>query len=78
VFKKRYPEDNPLFIRRVNEGSDFSFETVKAVGSWFRVFPSNMREIRFLQMLPTHVHVLAPAEGDGLLVKASIILQLDR
>lgn len=70
MFAIRYPEMNPTFLLRVEKGSDFSFEASRAEGLWYRVFPSNIKEIHYLQMLIKNIHILAPAEGGGVLVRA--------
>jgi hypothetical protein len=74
MFPNRIPEVGPRFITRIDEGADFRFSVSKAGGLWYRVNPSNAREVLYLQSLPSGIRVLVPAEGDGLLVRADSIL----
>lgn len=73
MFLYRHPERSPFFIKRRDIGSDFHFDVKKAEGLWFRVYPQNMKEIRFAQTLEKNYTILAPAFGDGILIRADLL-----
>lgn len=70
MFADRTPIMSPEFIQRVDKGREPTFGTSKADGLWYRVFPSTLKEIAYIQTLPKNIRVLAPAVGDGVLVRA--------
>ena len=70
MFANRTPVMKPEFVLRVDSGKETTFGISQASGLWYRVFPSNLREITYIQSLPKNIKVLTPANGDGVLVRA--------
>jgi len=73
MFPSRVPEMDPIFLRRVDDGSDFHYVSQKASGLWYRVTPNTAREVFYIQSLPRGIRLLVPADGDGLLVRSDSI-----
>jgi hypothetical protein len=74
LFKRKTQELNPLVLRRHNvPPNDFKFEEVPLKGLFYRVIPETAREVFFLQTLNKGSTIYAPADGDGLIVRADII-----
>ena len=42
-------------------------------GNWIRVFPTNAREILFLQMVEHQQDKFAPARGEGVLLRSEVL-----
>lgn len=63
---------SPTFIYKemCDGGEDFRMKESIAEGLWYRVFPNCWKEIAYLQMLIKGVQILAPAKGNGVLVRA--------
>lgn len=70
MFADRTPVMSPEFILRNDEGNEPSFGTSKAEGLWYRVIPSTLKEIQYIQFLPKNIKVLTPAKGHGVLIRA--------
>lgn len=63
---------NPQWNLRVNQANgEFTFQVKTAIGTYYRVFPCNLKEIRYITTLEKNVEVLVPASGDGLFVRAN-------
>lgn len=52
------------------DSSDPKFFTKELKGAWVRVIPKTAKDVLYLQMLEHHQDKFAPAEGNGVLVKA--------
>lgn len=50
------------------QNGDPNFQEDDLPGEWFRVYPVNGSDVRFLQMLEHRVDKFAPAQGGGVLV----------
>jgi hypothetical protein len=70
MFADRTPVMSPEFILRTDNGAEPSFGISKADGLWYRVIPTNLKEIVYIQSLPKNIKLLTPAEGHGVLVRA--------
>lgn len=66
IFKQKY---------EVSDEMSFYAETVE--GKFYRIIPSSMREIDFFTTLQKYVEIFAPAKGNGVIVKADVIDQID-
>lgn len=63
------PEIDPeVIVPRPDNLSDIKFGTEIRSGHWWRVFPRNGKDVKFLQFLDHHIDKFAPADGDGLLI----------
>jgi hypothetical protein len=73
---KRNPETNPSIIKQIgsNLQGDCFVDDVKE-GKFYRVYPSNLNDIKFLQSLEKYIDVYPPAigNGDGVFIKASLL-----
>tara|TARA_R100000654_G_scaffold6209_2_gene16477 strand:- start:2408 stop:2641 length:234 start_codon:yes stop_codon:yes gene_type:complete len=74
LFKnKELVSDPKVIIRKEDyEKNDFYFTINQLEGSFYRVNPSNAKEVFFLQALPKNVFVYAPAEGHGLIITLNL------
>ena len=74
LFPDRILVKNPsVIIRREDpKKDDFYFETRQLSGLYYRVIPSNGKEVFFLQGLPKNVFVYVPAEGTGLILTLNL------
>ena len=65
---KELISDPKVIIRKEDyQKNDFYFTIKQLEGAFYRVNPSNAKEVFFLQALPKNVFVYAPAEGNGFL-----------
>lgn len=60
-------------IVKVADGLNESFTTKQLDVPCCRVFPINYKEVSYLQSLTAGYSVFAPADGDGLIVKAAYL-----
>ena len=74
LFSEKLKVENPKVLIRENKGNDFYFRQDCLVGIYFRVFPSTAREILFLQSLRKNIDVYLPADEDGGLIVAPLLL----
>ena len=74
LFPNRTLVKNPYVILRKEDPlkDDFYFETRQLKGLYYRVSPTNGKEVFFLQGLPKNVFVFVPAEGDGLILTLNL------
>jgi hypothetical protein len=74
LFKnKELVHDPKVLIRQENSTKDdFSFVVRQLEGGFYRVIPSNAKEVSFLQGLKKNVFIYSPAEGDGLIVTLNL------
>ena len=72
LFKNKELVHNPKVILRNKDDKDVSFVTKQLEGAFYRVVPSNAREILFLQGLKKNIFVYTPASGDGLIVTLNL------
>lgn len=77
-FLTRIESRNPEVIkkRKMITVDDFAFDPVELRGTYYRVVPTNAREVFFLASLEKYVDKWAPAKGNGVIVRAEIIDQL--
>lgn len=76
LLQTRRTETNPLVTKQAGnniQGNYYADERI--AGKYYRVFPTNLREIKFIQSLEKFVDVFPPAigQGDGIIIKASYI-----
>ena len=74
LFRNKELIHNPKVIIRKEDypKNDFYFIIKKLEGPFYRVNPSNAKEVFFLQALPKNVFVFAPAEGNGLIITLNL------
>lgn len=74
LFPNRKLVKNPKVIIRKDDHikNDFHFEVRKLNGLFYRVIPSNAKEVFFIQGLPKNVFVYVPDEGDGLILTLNL------
>ena len=74
-FLTRIKIENPLVIKRRKMVSveDYAFDPVQLVGPYYRLTPTNAREIFFISTLEKYTDKWAPFKGNGIIVRASII-----
>jgi len=74
LFRNKELINNPKVIIRREDypKNDFYFITKELAGPFYRVNPSNAKEVFFLQALPKNVFVFAPAEGNGLIITLNL------
>jgi hypothetical protein len=74
LFRNKELIRDPKVLIRVQGkgGNDFTFITKQLEGAFYRVTPSNMKEIAFIQSLKKNVFVYVPAEGDGLIITLNL------
>lgn len=79
-FLTRIESRNPEVIkkRKMITVDDFAFDPIELRGTYYRVIPTNAREIFFLASLEKYVDKWAPAKGNGVIVRSEIIDQLTR
>jgi hypothetical protein len=74
MFLFRKLEKDPLIIQRKDlHENKFVYSVKVAEGAYYRVIPSNMREINFIRLLQKHADYEVPAQGDGLLVASRVL-----
>ncbi len=64
-------ENNPMAIEpgEPDHNNLIPYEATKTLtGTWYRVFPSNGMDVRFIQWLEHHTDKFAPARGNGILI----------
>jgi hypothetical protein len=74
LFIDRKLVKNPKVLIRKDDPrkNDFHFEVKKLTGLFYRVNPSNAKEVFFIQALPKNVFVYVPEEGDGLILTLNL------
>lgn len=79
-FFARVASKSPEVImkRKMISVDDYAFDTHSLKGNYYRVVPTNAREVLFLASLEKYVDKWAPAKGDGIIVRADIIDQLPK
>lgn len=76
-FKIRSREDDPQVIdRKENHYTIYTFETVYKAGKFYRVHPT-IDDHEALLMMKHRCDKFAPAVGNGVIVRAEILKQLD-
>jgi hypothetical protein len=79
MFKHVIPEFNPTSLVKKNlPRNDFTFDVKQLAGLFYRTFPCTAKEIFFLQTLSKGSTIHVPENGDGVLVRADIIDNLNR
>jgi len=74
MFLFRKLEEDPLTIHRKDlHENKFVYSVQVARGTYYRVVPSNMKEINFMLLLQKHAEYEVPAHGDGLLVTKRVM-----
>lgn len=76
ILQSRRPETNPLVIKQAGNNMQGNFYADQRMeGKYYRVFPANIRDIKFIQSLEKFIDVFPPAigHGDGILIKAAYI-----
>lgn len=74
MFRGRILVLDPRVIIRVElPPSDFIFQVDKKEGYFYLVIPNTAREVYYIQMLGKNIDVFLPVEGEGLLLKRSVI-----
>ena len=73
MFRFRQPLSDPHVIVKINGPREIEFVQKRIDGFFYRVFPKNYREVCYIQTLSVGYNVYAPAEGDGVIVKASCL-----
>tara|TARA_R110002020_G_scaffold14699_2_gene52232 strand:+ start:37773 stop:38006 length:234 start_codon:yes stop_codon:yes gene_type:complete len=74
MFLLRQIAHNPIVIRRKDLGGNrFVYKLEEKQGVYWRVIPSNMKEIKFMLLLEKHLEYEIPACGNGLLITDRII-----
>lgn len=59
---------NPQVLKPVQLRGLTSFESYELKGTYYKIIPSNAKEVFALQMLEHRVDKFAPAEGNGILI----------
>tara|TARA_R100001440_G_scaffold24346_6_gene39722 strand:+ start:5263 stop:5496 length:234 start_codon:yes stop_codon:yes gene_type:complete len=74
LFKSKELVHNPKVLIREDKATknDFTFKVKELDGAFYRVIPSNAREVAFLQGLKKNVFVYSPAEGNGLIITLNL------
>ena len=77
-FLARIESKNPEVIkkRKMVTVDDYAFNPMELRGTYYRVIPTNAREVFFLASLEKYVDKWAPAKGNGVIVRTEIIDQL--
>jgi hypothetical protein len=79
MFKHVIPEYNPTSLVKKNlPRNDFTFDVKQLDGLFYRTFPYTPKEVFFLQTLSKNDTLHVPENGDGVLVRADIIDNLNR
>jgi hypothetical protein len=70
---------NPEVVkkRRMVTVDDYAFDSVELRGNYYRVIPISAREVFFLASLEKYEEKWAPARGNGVIVRADIIDQIN-
>jgi hypothetical protein len=74
MFHLRKREDDPTAIV-VAKGDKVEYRTKRLSGKWWRVYPTDGKEVMALQMIQHQSDKFAPAFGGGALVKEAALLQ---
>jgi hypothetical protein len=69
---KELVHDPKVLIRKASKTDDVSFDIKELEGPYYRVFPTNMKEILFLKGLKKNIFVYTPASGDGLIITLNL------
>jgi hypothetical protein len=79
-FLTRIESKNPEVIkkRKMITVDDYAFDPIELRGTYYRVIPTNAREVFFLASLEKYVDKWAPAKGNGIIVRSEIIDSLSR
>jgi hypothetical protein len=74
-FHMRIESKNPEVIkkRKMVTVDDYAFDPTELRGTYYRVIPTNAREVFFLASLEKYVDKWAPAKGNGIIVRSEII-----
>ncbi len=66
---------NPEVIvkRKMVTVDDYAFDSTQLRGNYYRVIPTNAREVFFLASLEKYEEKWAPAKGNGVIVRSDII-----
>lgn len=74
-FLARIESKNPEVIkkRKMITVDDYAFDPMELRGTYYRVIPTNAREVFFLASLEKYVDKWAPAKGNGVIVRTEII-----
>lgn len=77
-FNARIECKNPEVIkkRKMITIDDYAFDATEIRGNFYRVIPTNAREVFFLASLEKYVDKWAPAKGNGVIVCREIIDQI--
>ena len=75
ILKNRALEKNPKVLFRQDDPvrNDFTFKVQEWVGKFYRVIPSNAKDVAYIRSLQKGYDFFAPAEGNGLIVSAHAI-----
>lgn len=69
-------ETNPLVIRRVSlPSSNYDSEVVAVSGRFARVNVRTGHDLAFIRMLQHGTDYYAPAKGDGILIRADLLVR---
>ena len=69
---KELVHDPKVLIRKESKTDDVSFDIRELEGPYYRVFPTNMKEILFIKGLKKNIFVYTPASGDGLIITLNL------
>ena len=75
MFHLRKRETEPTAIVTTQGDKFLTYRTKRLTGKWWRVYPTDGREVMALQMLQHHADKFAPAFGGGALIKEEALLQ---
>ena len=75
ILKNRALEKNPKVLFRHDDPvrNYFTFKVQERVGKFYRVIPSNAKDVAYIRSLQKGYYFFAPAEGNGLIVSAHAI-----
>jgi hypothetical protein len=70
--------DPQVILKEKYEHSDeFSFYSKTLTGDFYRVIPTSAREIAFFRSCIVREEIFAPAEGNGIIVRADVLDAID-
>ena len=69
---------NPRVLKPVQLRGLTSFEAHELKGIYYKIIPSNAKEVFALQMLEHRAEKFAPAEGNGILVTAAALAKFKK
>ena len=77
MFQSRRRENEP-FVTKARERSDgsYTFSRVQKSGLWWRVYPSNWREVFAIQMMDNGTEKAVPSFGEGVLISNVTLTRL--